>query len=164
MEWTIPIQKLELSKIIPGSFQNSSKPITPLEYKDATMNFKHLNILLPPLIIKDYDTESGKLSIHLPEQSAIYQKLLALHDSLLTLLHQHQKVWFTDSNRTKEQIEHFFQPFVQDNNLLLYCPLQSQEKKFFLHLWKDGSWKKLSSPGLLQKGDIIRVALRLQGI
>ncbi len=164
MEWTIPIQKLELSKIIPGSFQNSSKPITPLEYKDATMNFKHLNILLPPLIIKDYDTESGKLSIHLPEQSAIYQKLLALQDSLLTLVHQHQKVWFTDSNRTKEQIEHFFQPFVQDNNLLLYCPLQSQEKKFFLHLWKDGSWKKLSSPGLLQKGDIIRVALRLQGI
>ena len=169
MEWTIPIQKLDLSKITPGLFQRSTKPITPLEYKDGPMCFKHLNILLPPLAIRDYDATTGKLSLHLPEQSAIYQKLMALQDSLLLLVHQHQKTWFSDSNRTKDQIYNFFQPFVEGNSLQLYCPLQTastgpQEKKFFLHLWKDSSWKKLVSPGLLQKGDTIRVALRLQGI
>lgn len=164
MEWTIPIQKLELSKIHPGSLQNSMKPLTPLEYKDNFVTLRHLNILLPPLSIKDYDTTTGKLSLHLPEQSAIYQKLLALQESLLLLVFQHQKNWFPDSNRSKEQIQHFFQPFVEGNSLQLYCPLQSQDKKYFLHLWKDNSWKKLSAPGLLQKGDTIRVALRLQGI
>jgi len=164
MEWTIPIQKLELSKICPGTFQHSIKPITPLEYKDGFANFKHLNILLPPLLIRDYDVTTGKLSLHLPDQSAIYQKLLALQESLLLLVYQHQKTWFSDSNRTKDQIQHLFQPFVEGNSLQLYCPLQSQEKKFFLHLWKDNCWKRLTSPGLLQKGDTIRVALRLQGI
>lgn len=164
MEWTIPIQKLELSKICPGLFQNTLKPLTPLEYKDGTTNFKHLNILLPPLTIRDYDVATGKLILHLPEQSAIYQKLIALQDSLLLLVYQHQKTWFSDSNRTKDQIQHYFQPFVEGNSLQLYCPLQSQEKKFFLHIWKEGEWKKLVSPGLLQKGDTIRVALRLQGI
>lgn len=164
MEWTIPIQKLELSKICPGLFQNSLKPLTPLEYKDGTTCFKHLNILLPPLTIRDYDVVSGKLSLYLPEQSAIYQKLMALQDSLLLLVYQHQKTWFSDSNRTKDQIQHYFQPFVEGNCLHLYCPLQTQEKKFFLHLWKDNTWKKLTSPGLLQKNDTIRVALRLQGI
>ena len=164
MEWTIPIQKLDLSKICPGTFQNSMKPITPLEYKDGFANFKHLNILLPPLSIREYDINTGKLSLHLPDQSAIHQKLMNLQDSLLLLVYQHQKTWFSDSNRTKDQIQYLFQPFVEGNTLQLYCPLQSQEKRFFLHLWKENSWKKLISPGLLQKGDIIRVALRLQGI
>jgi hypothetical protein len=164
MEWTIPIQKLDLSKICPGAFQHSTKPLTPLEYRDGFANFKHLNILLPPLMIRDYDGTTGKLSLHLPEQSLIYQKLVNLQDSLLLLVHQHQKTWFSDSNRTKEQIQNLFQPFVEGNSLQLYCPLQSQEKKFFLHLWKENSWKKLVSPGLLQKGDVIRVAIRLQGI
>lgn len=164
MEWTIPIQKLDLSKICPGVFQQSTKPLTPLEYRDGFANFKHLNILLPPLIIRDYDGSTGKLSLYLPDQSAIYQKLVALQESLLLLVYHHQKTWFSDSNRTKDQIQHLFQPFVEGNSLQLYCPLQSQDKKFFLHLWKDASWKKLVSPGLLQKGDTIRVALRLQGI
>lgn len=164
MEWTVPIQKLELSKITPGALQTSMKPLTPLEYRDGFVTMKHLNILLPPLMIRDYDATTGKLSLHLPEQSAIYNKLLALQESLLFLVYQHQKTWFPESNRTKEQIQNFFQPFVEGNSLQLYCPLQSNDKKYFLHLWKDGVWKKLTSPGLLQKGDVIRVALRLQGI
>ena len=164
MEWTIPIQKLELSKITPGTLQTLMKPLTPLEYRDGFVTMKHLNILLPPLMIRDYDATTGKLSLHLPEQSAIYNKLVALQESLLLLVYQHQKTWFPESNRTKEQIQNFFQPFVEANSLQLYCPLQSNDKKYFLHVWKDGVWKKLVSPGLLQKGDVIRVALRLQGI
>jgi hypothetical protein len=164
MEWTVPIQKLELPKIYPAALQNSVKPLTPLEYRDGPLILKHLNILLPPLIIKEYDTGTGRLTLHLPESSAIQTKLQALQESLLLLVHQHQKTWFPDSSRTKDQIQHFFQPFVEGTNLNLYCPLQTQDKKYFLHLWKENNWNRLSSPGLLQKGDVIRVALRLQGI
>jgi hypothetical protein len=164
MEWTIPIQKLELSKIVPGSLQTSGKALTPLEYKDGPFALKHLNILLPPLCIREYDSTTGKLSLFLPEQSPILQKLLALQESLLLLVYQHQKSWFSDSNRTKEQMQNFFQPFVEGTNLQLYCPLQSNDKKYFFSLWKNGCWSRLTTPGVLQKGDVLRVALRLQGI
>ena len=164
MEWTVPIQKLELTKILPGSLQTSGKALTPLEYRDGPFALKHLNILLPPLLVREYDSSTGKLTLYLPEQSAILQKLMALQESLLLLVYQHQKAWFPDSNRTKEQIQHFFQPFVEGNNLQLYCPLQTSDKKYFFSLWKDGAWSRLTAPGVLQRGDIIRVALRLQGI
>lgn len=164
MEWSIPIQKLELTKILPGPLQTMGKALTPLEYRDGPFALKHLNILLPPLIIREYDSSTGKLSLHLPEQSAILQKLLALQESLLLLVYQHQKSWFSDSNRTKEQIQHFFQPFVEGNSLQLYCPLQTSDKKYFFSLWKSGAWSRLTAPGVLQRGDVVRVALRLQGI
>ena len=164
MEWTIPIQKVELPKIVPGSLQTSGKALTPLEYRDGPFTLKHLNILLPPLLVRDYDSSSGKLTLFLPEQSQILQKLLALQESLLLLVFQHQKSWFSDSNRTKEQIQHLFQPFVEGNNLQLYCPLQTTDKKYFFSVWKEGAWTRLTSPGVLQRGDTIRVALRLQGI
>jgi hypothetical protein len=53
MEWTVPIQKLELPKITPGALSNIGKPLTPLEYKDGPFHLKHLNILLPPLVIRE---------------------------------------------------------------------------------------------------------------
>jgi len=164
MEWTVPIQKLELQKISPGVLTTTGKPLTPLEYKDGPFHLKHLNILLPPLLIKEYDTNTGRLVLLLPEASPILNKMMALQESLLMLVFQHQKSWFSDSNRTKEQIQGSFQPFVEGNHLNLYCPLQAQDKKYFLHIWKEGVWSRLNTPGTLQKGDIIRVALRLQGI
>ena len=164
MEWTVPIQKLELAKITPGQLQNTAKPITPLEYKDGQFHLKHLNILLPALTVKEYDTQTGKLILHISDGTAIHNKLFALQEALLLLVHQHQKSWFPDSNRTKEQIQNFFQPFVEGNHLNLYCPLQGQDKKYCLHIWKDNLWYPLNSPGLLQKGDTVRVAIRLQGI
>jgi hypothetical protein len=164
MEWTVPIQKLELQKIAPGVLTTSGKPLTPLEYKDGAFHLKHLNVLLPPLSIKEYDTTTGRLVLCLPEASPILNKMLALQESLFMLVYQHQKTWFPDSNRTKEQIQNFFQPFVEGNQLNLYCPLQAQDKKYFLHIWKDGIWGRLNTPGTLQKGDILRIALRLQGI
>lgn len=164
MEWTVPIQKLELAKIIPGALVSTNKPLTPLEYKDNAFHLKHLNILLPPLTIKDYESATGKLVLTLPEGSPILAKMNALQDTLLLLVHQHQKQWFSDSNRSKEEIQRLFQPFVEGNTLNLYCPLQVQDKKFYLQLWKGEDWKKMNTPGMLQKGDTIRVALRLQGI
>ncbi len=164
MEWSIPIQKLELGKIHPGSLQTTGKALTPLEYRDGPFALKHVNILLPPLAIREYDAATGKLALFLPDQSAIYQKLLALQESLLLLVHQHQKTWFPDSHRTKDQIQHFFQPFVEGNILQLYCPLQTSEKKYFFSIWKDNIWSCLTAPGVLQKGDVLRVALRLHGI
>jgi hypothetical protein len=164
MEWTIPIQKLEINKIQVGQLQKSVKPLTPLSYADGPVVFQNLNLLLPPLTIKEYDSTSGKLILNLSDSPPTLSKLLAIQESLLTSVFTNQKTWFSDSNRSKEQIQTSFQPFVESNNLYLYCPLQTQEKRHTIHIWKDGEWKRFTAAGLLQKGDSIRVAMRLQGI
>ena len=164
MEWTIPIQKLEVNKIQVGQLQKSIKPLTPLSYADGPILFQNLNLLLPSLPIKEYDSSTGKLVLSLSESPQTLSKLLAIQESLLTSVHTNQKLWFSDSSRTKEQIQNSFQPFVETNHLYLYCPLQNQEKRHTIHIWKDGEWKRFAATGLIQKGDSIRVALRLQGI
>lgn len=174
MEWTIPIQKLEVNKIQVGQLQKSLKPLTPLSYSDGPIVFHSLNILLPPLVVKEYDTTTGKLLLHLNDSTQTLAKLMALQDSLLQAVFQNQKIWFPDSNRTKEQLNAFFQPFVENAVLHLYCPIQTpiavqtprnQElRKNMISIWKDNEWKQLNTTGLILKGESIRVALRLQGI
>jgi hypothetical protein len=164
MEWTIPIQKLEVTKIRVDPLQKNMKPLTPLSYADGPIVFQNLNLLLPPLKIHDYDATTGKLLLSLSDSSATAAKLLALQESFLSAVYTNQRMWFPESNRTKEQIQRLFQSFVENTLLHLYCPLQVQEKRHTISIWRDGEWKRLSSPGLLQKGDSIRVALRLQGI
>lgn len=167
MEWTIPIQKLEVNKIQVGQLQKSLKPLTPLSYADGPIVFQNLNILLPPLVVKEYDTSSGKLLLNLSGETQTASKLMALQDSLLQNVFVNQKIWFPDSNRTKEQLNAFFQPFVENAVLHLYCPIQTgaQEiRKNTISIWKENSWKPLTTTGLIIKGESIRVAMRLQGI
>jgi hypothetical protein len=164
MEWTIPIQKVEVSKIQVGVLQKLAKPLSPLSYADGPIVFQNLNLLLPPLTVKDYDTQTGKLVLSLVESTPTAAKLSAVQGSLLNSVFMNQRQWFPESNRTKEQIQSLFQSFVENTHLYLYCPIQTQEKRNSIHIWKDNTWNKLTGPGFLQKGDSIRVALRLQGI
>ena len=164
VEWTIPIQKLEVSKIQVGALQKTAKPLTPLSYTDGPIVFQSLNLLLPPLTIKEYDSSTGRLILHLTESSATSAKLLALQESLLSNVYANQKLWFPDSTRTRDQIQTCFQPFIENTLLHLYCPLQAGDKRNAIHVWREGEWKKLSVAGLLTKGESVRVALRLQGI
>ena len=60
MEWSVPIQKLEVSKVHVGPLQKSPKPLTPLAYMDGPFILQNLNILLPPLAVQLYDEQSGK--------------------------------------------------------------------------------------------------------
>ena len=164
MEWSVPIQRLEIKKVSVGDLQKVPKPITPLSYIDGPFHLQHLNVLLPPLPIKEYDSQSGKLVLGLSEAGHTSAKLLALQESFLMSVYLHQRKWFHDSDRSKEMIQALFQPFLENDSLHLYCPLQTQEKRHSLHIWKEGEWKRLVVAGLIQKGDSVRVALRLQGI
>lgn len=164
MEWTIPIQKLEVSKIQFGPLQRSFKPLTPLSYTDGPIVFQNLNLLLPPLQVKEYDSSTGKLILSLADSPGTAAKLFALQDSLLNAVYTNQKLWFQEGVRTRDQIQNYFQSFVENTSLHLYCPLSTQEKRHSISIWKDNQWKKFESTGLFAKGDSLRVAMRLQGI
>lgn len=164
MEWSIPLQKLEVGKIQAGLLQNSGKPLTPLSYVDGSFALQHVNILLPSLAVKEYDATTGRLILNLSEAPQVQAKLMALQDYLLNMVYQNQRRWFPDSNRSKDQMTALFQTFVEPQQLHLYCPVQTQDKKYSLSIWKDGIWQKIVGPNVFQVGDMIRVALRLQGI
>lgn len=162
MEWSIPLQKLDVTKIHPCPLQKSQKPLTPLSYIDGPIHMQQVNILLPPLIIKEYDLQTGRLILQVNSDSLL--KLTSLQDTLLGIVCKNQGSWFQNQPKTKEELKSLFQPFLENGFLYLYCPLQTQERKYIINIWKDGIWNPLYMPGDLRKGQTIRVGIRVQGI
>jgi hypothetical protein len=172
MEWVIPIQKLEVSKVSIGTLLPGLKPLVPLSYKDGHVQFSCLSILLPHLSVKTFDPRTGKLDISLKENPQAFQKLQAIQSSLLTAVLQHQVSWFNQESRSLQELQRLFQPMIDGDILHLYCPLSTQEKKgiqdTILIYRKEGNGKIESYQGMraqfLQPGDTVRIALRIQGI
>jgi hypothetical protein len=168
MEWLLPIQKMEVAKVHIGGLNRGIKLMAPLAYMDGSFCMPHLNLLLPPLTVKEYDPHTGKLLIQISDSLLTSSKLLALQETLLGAVYLQQRNWFSTSFRTPDEIRTYFQPFLDRDVLHLYCPMIVQEKKApgagQIEIWKQNIWHKGVKPGLLQKGDFVRIALRLQGL
>lgn len=167
MEWTIPLQKLEVGKVNVGAFLNGIKPLVPLAYVDGQIQFPALNILLPPLLVKAYDPQTGKLDVSLKESPLAYQKLLALQKTLFQLVLNQQTNWFGTQSRNQDDLTTLFQPMIENDTLHLYCPVTVQDKKTgaeSILVYSQHTISKGVRPGHIQPGNTIRVAFRLQGI
>lgn len=162
MEWTIPLQKLEVSKVNVGNVRYGEKPMAPLAYFDGPIHMPSMNILLPPLVVKEYEPHTGRLRLSLQDMTQTSSKLTALQDTLLSLVYTKQSSWFPGSRRTAEDLRALFQPFVENHCLHLYCPSNltgSSGISFWNRVWKKGV-----DPHTISKGDVLRVAFRIQGI
>lgn len=160
MEWSIPLQKLEVGKIQICEIQHSEKSIVPLAYFDGQNTFPYLNILLPKFKIDIFDAKTGKLDILL-EDSQSQAKLSALQVSLLNAIFLQQSVWFPTKNFTLEMLEKLFKPIVENSILHLYFPVQYSND---IHIYKNKVWHTSYEPGLLEKGDTVRILFRIQGL
>lgn len=163
MEWTIPLQRLEVGKVNVGNVRYGEKPMAPLAYFDGPIHMPAMNILLPPLVVKDYDANTGRLKLSLQDTANTSAKLTALQDTLLSLVFVKQSSWFPGSRRTADELRALFQPFVESQCLHLYCP-SNLTGSSGISFWKPNAWKKGVDPKSIQKGDILRVAFRIQGI
>lgn len=164
MEWTVPLQKLEVSKVNVGTVRYGEKPMAPLSYADGAIHMPSMNILLPPLIVKEYEPHTGRLRLSLQEMNQTSSKLTALQDTLLRFVAEKQSTWFPGSRRSAEELRALFQPFVENQSLHLYCPsnlIGSSGIFFWNRVWKKGIDV---NPQTISKGDILRVAFRIQGI
>ena len=83
MEWSIPLQKLEVGKVQIGEIHHSDKSLVPLAYFDGQNNFLNLNIFLPKLNVQEFDAKSGKLILSLKNMVPFDAKLNALQSTLL---------------------------------------------------------------------------------
>jgi len=163
MEWAVPLQKIDVNKINVGQIRYGEKPLAPLAYLDGPIHLPSVNILLPPLLVKDYDPQTGRLKLSIQDNTAVLHTLSSLQETLLKIVFQKQSEWFPGSRKTSEELHVFFQPFVENNIINLYCP-SAVTGNISIPIWKDRVWSKGVTVGSIVKGDTIRVGLRIQGI
>jgi len=158
MEWSIPLQKLEVGKVQIGEIQHNEKSLVPLAYFDGKNVFSNLNILLPKLNVQEFNENTGKLVLTLKEHEA---KLNALQNILLSAIYIQQRVWFPEIFYNNEILNTLFKPIVHNGLLNLFYPVQYNSD---IHIYKDGVWHNNYVPGLIKENDSLRIMFRIQGI
>ena len=165
MEWTIPLQSFETSKIVVGSPSRGTKLISPLSYSDGETTFTSVAILLPMLPIKSYDATSGRLQIAL-QGAGVAKKLQEFQEMLINSVYTNQRTWFPgDRASEKDDIRQGFQPFVEHGALHLYCPTSAGGVSNEIHNYVEGKWSRgVISPAIFATGKMIRLAIKIQGL
>ena len=166
MEWTIPAQHLESSKVKVGVPGKSLKPMSPLSYVDGDIRLPALSVVLPILPVKSYDAESGKLSLSLQGNPALLIKLQALQSSIISTTTANQRGWFPgERERGADEVSASFQPLISHGCIHLYCPLTTSGSFNEIQVFSGGAWSHGTiSPSIFATGKQIRVAVRFQGI
>ena len=152
---------------------NGVKPLAPLYYTDGETHFPSLSLLLPALVVKIYEPNTGKLVLSLKDSASSTNKLQALQASLLSYVYANQVAWFNQGRRDLAELQQLFQPMVEGDMLHLYCPVSVQDKKSggvdsIVVFRSEKGGPPVGSQGVrptfLQPGDSVRVCLRIQGI
>jgi hypothetical protein len=166
MEWTIPVQTLDISKVRISSIHRSQKPMATLSYSDGDLQMPALSILLPTLTIKSYDAETGRLALSLQGTQGILAKLSALQTLMLNTTYTNYHTWFpAEREKSYEDISTSFQPIIHNGCLYLYCPLSTSGSFNEIQVYSGGAWSRGTfSSSLLSTGKQIRIAARIQGI
>jgi hypothetical protein len=167
MEWTIPIQKLELGYINIGHQwtrrgEYIQKPMAPLSYFGPQFRLPSLSVLFPPLTVIEHNVSTGKLVLDMGESSLANIKLSALQETLVNSILYHQSSWFK-SSYTKEEIKTGFIPIFHENKLILHCPIVPSTAKG-VPCYTKGKWLKQTTSNELQPGARIRLAVKIHGI
>ena len=162
MEWTIPLQNLDVSNIKISKPCYGSKLISPIQYSDGNVVLNNLAILLPVLPIRSYDAASGRLQISL-QGNSVLGRLQQFQEMLINMVFLNQAAWFPGERVTeKEDIRHGFQPFVEHGLLNLYCPCSAPNE---IHNYTGKGWARSTlHPSIFTVGRTIRLAIKFQGI
>ena len=166
MEWTIPAQTFVSGNVHILAPNKSQKPVAALTYKEDDITFPAFSTLLPPVLIKSYDSDTGKLVLSLVGVPAILNKFIALQTRILQTIHSNYTTWFpSERQHSLDELSAGFQPLIQNNCLHLYCPLVTVGSFNEISVFSGTSWSKGTVPAaFLAPGKLIRAAIRLQSI
>jgi len=166
MEWTIPIQSFDPTKVRISTITRGHKPMSAMSYVDGELNFSSLSILLPHLTIKGYESDTGKLTLSLQGHQSVSSKLSALQSLMLNTTQSNYSSWFPgERERGYEELVAMFQPLVSHGSLHLYCPVSNTNSFNDIHMYSgQGGWTRGTSLSTFTVGKSVRLAVRLQGI
>ena len=166
MEWTIPVQSLDIKKVCISTISKGNKPMATLSYSDGDISFPYLSVLLPILPVKSYDAETGRLSVSLNGNTGLISKLTALQTHIIQTTYENFTSWFpSERKRSYEEIVNYFQPLISHGCIHLYCPVSAPGIFNDIHVYSKGGWTKgVISSDTFTVGKPIRIAVRFQGI
>jgi hypothetical protein len=173
MEWTIPIQNIDVKNIRLGHITGKGyKQIAPISYEDGANRFTALTLLLPILPIKDYNPETGQLSLNIERDAKTFAKLQMLQEYLVSYVIQFQDTLFSAAERKEaKEIRHGFQQFVDFDSLHLYCPVSisslhtTNEIQLYKTAASAAAWERTPvTPDLFTPGALVRLAIRIHGL
>ncbi len=165
MEWQLPIQKVEIGNIhignpwARGSNTALQKPMVPLSYFGTHFRLPFITLLFPPLQIVDYNPMTGRLELDMGISSLACIKLNTLQDTLINAILYHQQAWFK-TEYSKEEVKGGFQPIIENNHILLHCPLTARGVPIYK---KEQGWQPFTAEDM-KVGQRIRVAIKIHGI
>jgi hypothetical protein len=163
MEWQLPIQKVEINNIhignpwARGSSTAIQKPMAPLSYFGTHFRLPFITLLFPPLQILDYNPGTGRLELDMSISSLACIKLNTLQETLTNAILYHQQSWFK-TEYSKEEVKGGFQPIIENNHIILHCPLTARG----VPIYKEG-WQAFTAADM-KVGQRIRVAIKIHGI
>lgn len=162
----MPTQNLDISKVRISDIIKSIKPMAALSYNNTDIICPSLSILLPHLVVKSYDTETGKLALSLNGNASLSSKLIALQTLMLQTTYSKYRTWFAgEKERTYEELTGLFQPLISHGSLNLYCPLNTSAPYNDINVFSGGKWiSNMSASTMFTPGRQVRIAVRLQGI
>lgn len=140
--------------------------MAPLSYVDNDLRFQYISIVLVPLMVKSYDSETGKLVLSLHGHSSLQTKLTAIQNTILQTVNANQHTWFpSEKNKTQEELAAGFQPLISNGSMNVYCPIITSGSYNEIQVYSGGTWVRGTFPKeLLAVGQTVRIAVRLQGI
>jgi len=176
--WTeifIPLQTIEIKDIHMNEPKKISgpgippyaidRPIATLSYINSNYTIPTLSIFTPFLKIHSWDSTSGRLELEIDIHSSTAMKYSNIQEHIITLLSEKPQ-WFYPYTKKKEEFLTNFQRMIHGNLLTIYLHGPNPEKKQTgrVWIWNQTSWQKGASVNSFKKGQLIRVALRLQGV
>ena len=166
MEWQLPIQKMEIGNIHignpwgRGTNTGQQKPLVPLSYFGTQFRLPFITLLFPPLQVVNYNATTGKLELDMNISPLACIKLNTFQETLINAIQYHQQAWFK-TEFSKEEIKSGFQPIIENNHILLHCPMTAHNIPVYS---KASGWRVNFTPADVKPGTRIRIAIKIHGI
>jgi hypothetical protein len=154
---TIPYQALEVSNIhlTPFQIDKYGKWMAQLIYKDSSIDFHDVSVMMPPLRVVDYQPETSCLRLDLSPYPTLQVKLNLFYEYLMSTFYLHQQGFFHTEHLSMEDIQRMFYSLLHGNLLSLYIYPTTLMK------YADGSMKPMLH---IKSGDLLRCVIRFQGV
>jgi hypothetical protein len=173
-EMFLPLQALDIASVTIDEPKKSSgpgvpayaqeRPLAALSYKSDMFTMPILSILTSFLKVYAWDSKTGRLDLEIDPASPSAMKLSLLQDTIVGLLIKHPQ-WLRVQGITKDDLKTCFQHILNGSILTIYLHGPNQDTKPVGRVWVcNKGWQKGASASSFQKGQLIRVALRLQGV
>jgi hypothetical protein len=171
----LPIQAFDISNIqtqeprkhsgvgVPAYVAN--RHLAQMSYHTNLLRLPCLALLTPFCKVASWDSATGRLELELDDQQVMLTKLQALQEIIIQTLHTNSK-WLPFHQRSRPAIEQTFHKLLRGTTFTVYVHGPNPEGKQMgrVWMWKTGGWQKGVAHTSFKKGQMIRLAIRFQGI